>query len=247
MNVFKNFVLELYEMNEIHLELIQNNLWTNRCIFRLYINFETHPTLNLETLQRSYSGRWTEDLQALFRPKNFSFIQCNTCMLKRQPSLMTNFMKFWKMIFLYKDISKNVPKFEKGSKRLRVNSGTHAPTLVWMILRRHPSLGPFHTPGHPPRWVFETVTSKYKESVLAYCKCECKCKPNWRSIAITNRSLVVNCVAMGLPELWMKLGPGLAGAVFGGGWWFWVDAVVCSDIKVSFLHYLPGTKICGPN
>ena len=45
---------------------------------------------------------------------------------------------------------------------------------------------------------------------------------------------------MGLPELWTWLGPGLAGAVFGGGWWFWVDAVVCSDIRVPFLHYLPG-------
>ncbi|RAL38750.1 hypothetical protein DM860_013431 [Cuscuta australis] len=33
---------------------------------------------------------------------------------------------------------------------------------------------------------------------------------------------------------------GVAGAVFGAGWWFWVDAVVCSAVKVSFLHYLPG-------
>lgn len=45
---------------------------------------------------------------------------------------------------------------------------------------------------------------------------------------------------MGLQELWTMLGPGLAGAVFGGAWWFWVDAVVCSDIRVPFLHYLPG-------
>lgn len=36
------------------------------------------------------------------------------------------------------------------------------------------------------------------------------------------------------------MGPGIAGAVFGAGWWFWVDAVVCSAVKISFLHYLPG-------
>uniref|UniRef100_A0A0E0AWG0 Uncharacterized protein n=1 Tax=Oryza glumipatula TaxID=40148 RepID=A0A0E0AWG0_9ORYZ len=36
------------------------------------------------------------------------------------------------------------------------------------------------------------------------------------------------------------LGPGVAGAVFVVGWWFWVDAVVCSAVQVSFLHYLPG-------
>ncbi|KAK8940910.1 hypothetical protein KSP39_PZI010000 [Platanthera zijinensis] len=40
--------------------------------------------------------------------------------------------------------------------------------------------------------------------------------------------------------LWEIFGPGMAGAVFGAGWWFWVDAVVCSAVKVSFLHYLPG-------
>ncbi|KAH9572455.1 hypothetical protein CY35_02G151400 [Sphagnum magellanicum] len=45
---------------------------------------------------------------------------------------------------------------------------------------------------------------------------------------------------MGLPEIWRNLGPGLAGAVFGAGWWFWFDAVVCSEITVPFLHYLPG-------
>jgi hypothetical protein len=46
---------------------------------------------------------------------------------------------------------------------------------------------------------------------------------------------------MGLVELWRNLGPGLAGAVFGAGWWFWVDAVACSqDVTVPFLHYLPG-------
>ncbi|KMZ63667.1 putative Transmembrane protein 50a [Zostera marina] len=35
-------------------------------------------------------------------------------------------------------------------------------------------------------------------------------------------------------------GPGIAGAVFGAGWWFWTDAVICSTAAVSFLHYLPG-------
>ncbi|GLJ13745.1 hypothetical protein SUGI_0219390 [Cryptomeria japonica] len=45
---------------------------------------------------------------------------------------------------------------------------------------------------------------------------------------------------MELAELWAMFGPGLSGAVFGAGWWIWVDAVVCSSSKVSFLHYLPG-------
>uniref|UniRef100_A0A2P2KJQ1 Uncharacterized protein MANES_18G073000 n=1 Tax=Rhizophora mucronata TaxID=61149 RepID=A0A2P2KJQ1_RHIMU len=45
---------------------------------------------------------------------------------------------------------------------------------------------------------------------------------------------------MDLWELWGILGPGFAGAMFAVGWWFWVDAVVCSSVKVSFLHYLPG-------
>ncbi|MQM11955.1 hypothetical protein Taro_044866, partial [Colocasia esculenta] len=41
-------------------------------------------------------------------------------------------------------------------------------------------------------------------------------------------------------ELWAIFGPGVAGAVFGVGWWLWVDAVVCSAVKIAFLHYLPG-------
>ncbi|KAK9111778.1 hypothetical protein Scep_019297 [Stephania cephalantha] len=44
---------------------------------------------------------------------------------------------------------------------------------------------------------------------------------------------------MDLGELWAIFGPGVSGAVFGAGWWFWVDAVVCSAVKVSFVHYLP--------
>ena len=45
---------------------------------------------------------------------------------------------------------------------------------------------------------------------------------------------------MDIAELWAIFGPGIAGAVFGAGWWFWVDAVVCSSVAVSFVHYLPG-------
>uniref|UniRef100_A0A2P2KJS3 Transmembrane protein 50a n=1 Tax=Rhizophora mucronata TaxID=61149 RepID=A0A2P2KJS3_RHIMU len=48
---------------------------------------------------------------------------------------------------------------------------------------------------------------------------------------------------MDLWELWGILGPGFAGAMFAVGWWFWVDAVVCSSVKVSFLHYLPGVPL----
>ncbi|KAK5841909.1 hypothetical protein PVK06_004234 [Gossypium arboreum] len=44
---------------------------------------------------------------------------------------------------------------------------------------------------------------------------------------------------MDLGELWAIFGPGVAGAVFGAGWWFWVDAVVCSSVNISFVHYLP--------
>jgi hypothetical protein len=43
-----------------------------------------------------------------------------------------------------------------------------------------------------------------------------------------------------LALLWGIIGPGVSGAIFGAGWWFWVDAVVCSAVQVSFLHYLPG-------
>ncbi|TXG52900.1 hypothetical protein EZV62_022069 [Acer yangbiense] len=46
---------------------------------------------------------------------------------------------------------------------------------------------------------------------------------------------------MDLSEVWAIFGPGVAGAVFGAGWWLWIDAVVCSSVKISFLHYLPGT------
>ncbi|XP_038716900.1 uncharacterized protein LOC120010239 isoform X2 [Tripterygium wilfordii] len=45
---------------------------------------------------------------------------------------------------------------------------------------------------------------------------------------------------MDLSEVWAIFGPAVAGAVFGAGWWFWIDAVVCSSVTVSFVHYLPG-------
>lgn len=35
-------------------------------------------------------------------------------------------------------------------------------------------------------------------------------------------------------------GPVLSGALFGAGWWFWVDAVCSSDMKIPFVQYLPG-------
>ncbi|CAK0778991.1 hypothetical protein CVIRNUC_004677 [Coccomyxa viridis] len=35
-------------------------------------------------------------------------------------------------------------------------------------------------------------------------------------------------------------GPGVSGALFGGGWWFWVDACAASGTQVPFVQYLPG-------
>lgn len=35
-------------------------------------------------------------------------------------------------------------------------------------------------------------------------------------------------------------GPMISGALFGAGWWFWVDAVVCSQHKVPFDRCIPG-------
>ena len=31
-------------------------------------------------------------------------------------------------------------------------------------------------------------------------------------------------------------GPGVSGALFGAGWWFWVDACASSDVKVPFVQ-----------
>lgn len=31
-------------------------------------------------------------------------------------------------------------------------------------------------------------------------------------------------------------GPMISGALFGAGWWFWVDAVACSASKVPFAQ-----------
>jgi len=43
------------------------------------------------------------------------------------------------MIFLYKDISKNVPKFEKGSRRLRVKSCKNPKTFVHSACPKAPN------------------------------------------------------------------------------------------------------------
>ena len=64
--------------------------------------------------------------------------------------------------------------------------------------------------------------------------------------SIARHALSESAWAMGLLELWSSYGPGISGAVFGSGWWFWVDAVVCSAIKVPFLHYLPGSHLYLP-
>ncbi|WOG96719.1 hypothetical protein DCAR_0416055 [Daucus carota subsp. sativus] len=41
---------------------------------------------------------------------------------------------------------------------------------------------------------------------------------------------------MDVGELWTIFGPGLAGAVFGAGWWFWVDAVVCTALMFNCVR-----------
>lgn len=58
------------------------------------------------------------------------------------------------------------------------------------------------------------------------------------------RSESVTAYRMDLSELLAIFGPGISGAVFGAGWWFWVDAVVCSSVQVPFVHYLPGICVC---
>eukprot|EP01025_Chloroclados_australasicus_P040529 TRINITY_DN4238_c0_g1_i3.p2 TRINITY_DN4238_c0_g1~~TRINITY_DN4238_c0_g1_i3.p2 ORF type:complete len:189 (+),score=15.24 TRINITY_DN4238_c0_g1_i3:79-567(+) len=35
-------------------------------------------------------------------------------------------------------------------------------------------------------------------------------------------------------------GPGIAGALFGAGWFFWIDAIVSASSKPPFPQYLPG-------
>lgn len=63
---------------------------------------------------------------------------------------------------------------------------------------------------------------------------------NWIDSLVEAGSVTKQSNSMDLAELWAIFGPGVAGAVFGAGWWFWIDAVVCSSVKVSFIHYLPG-------
>ncbi len=45
---------------------------------------------------------------------------------------------------------------------------------------------------------------------------------------------------IGKPLQAKAYGPGISGALFGGGWWFWVDACAASGTQVPFLQYLPG-------
>ncbi|KAL4854493.1 Transmembrane protein 50 [Chlorella vulgaris] len=37
-----------------------------------------------------------------------------------------------------------------------------------------------------------------------------------------------------------RWGPSIAGALFGAGWWCWVDAVATSSSHIPFSQYLPG-------
>eukprot|EP00879_Flechtneria_rotunda_P003907 GHRR01004147.1.p1 GENE.GHRR01004147.1~~GHRR01004147.1.p1 ORF type:complete len:170 (+),score=25.44 GHRR01004147.1:115-624(+) len=47
-----------------------------------------------------------------------------------------------------------------------------------------------------------------------------------------------------LVQFWQEkaksYGPIASGALFGAGWWFWVDAVVCTQHKIPFDQYIPG-------
>ena len=45
---------------------------------------------------------------------------------------------------------------------------------------------------------------------------------------------------IGKPLQAKAYGPGISGALFGGGWWFWVDACAASGTQVPFVQYLPG-------
>ncbi|KAG1366979.1 hypothetical protein COCNU_13G007690 [Cocos nucifera] len=42
-----------------------------------------------------------------------------------------------------------------------------------------------------------------------------------------------------LSLMWEIMGPDITDIVFGVGSWFWVNVIIYSAIKVSFLHYLP--------
>ena len=37
-----------------------------------------------------------------------------------------------------------------------------------------------------------------------------------------------------------EYGTGVSGALFGAGWWVWIDAVTCAYRKIPFAHHLPG-------
>lgn len=56
--------------------------------------------------------------------------------------------------------------------------------------------------------------------------------------------LIALLIPPSLVEFWetkaKAYGPIASGALFGAGWWFWLDAVVCSGVKVPFDQYIPG-------
>jgi len=51
-------------------------------------------------------------------------------------------------------------------------------------------------------------------------------------------------VPPGLIRFWEEkakaYGPGFSGALFGAGWWFYVDAVTNSTTTIPFIQFLPG-------
>jgi len=65
---------------------------------------------------------------------------------------------------------------------------------------------------------------------LSYCAA---CIPDLR-LLLTPESLAF------WKERAHQYGPGLSGALFGAGWWFWLDAIGSADQKVPFVQYLPG-------
>ena len=64
-------------------------------------------------------------------------------------------------------------------------------------------------------------------------------KPRHDSSEIWMQSLYMQCF-IGKPLQAKAYGPGISGALFGGGWWFWVDACAASGTQVPFVQYLPG-------
>lgn len=123
---------------------------------------------------------------------------------------------------------------------------------TWSSIRCHPSFLEFFIRFKLPllycvSWLSPPLgrpTSKHLLLDRSIVKKSTSLQSVGRSIA--RHALSESAWAMGLLEIWSSYGPGISGAVFGSGWWFWVDAVVCSAIKVPFLHYLPGSHLYLP-